>query len=75
VSLGAVFLLNFHFYSFFKRHRGVWFSTRAFAMLTLYYFYSGTVFALCYGAHILRRARGGATPGARATELGRIGDA
>jgi GT2 family glycosyltransferase len=75
-SLGAVFLLNFGFYSFFNRRRGVWFSAGAFAMLTLYYFYSGTVFTLCYGAHMLRRARGIApTPGASATELGRIGDA
>lgn len=74
-ALGAVFLLNFHFYSFFNRRHGICFSTGAFAMLTLYYFYSGTVFTLCYGAHMLRRARGVEPPGARATEFGQIGDA
>lgn len=67
--LVAVFLINFRFYSFFRRRRGVWFAVRAFAMLALYYFYSGTVFSLCYGAHALRKARGATQAGGRAREL------
>jgi glycosyltransferase involved in cell wall biosynthesis len=55
-TLGAVFLLNFRFYLFLRKRRGLAF--RSFAMLALYYFYSGTVFVLCYGAHVLRKAGG-----------------
>lgn len=54
--LAAVFFLNVRFQRFLKARRGLWFAARSFALLTLYFFYSGTVFALCYCAHILRRA-------------------
>ena len=82
-ALAASFLLKLRFYAFFYRERGAWFTTGAFAMQTLYYFYSGTVFTLCYGAHIYRKARGVTRPeaaataatAATATEFGRIGDA
>ena len=59
-ALASVFLLNLRCYNFYRARRGLWFANGAFAMLTLYYFYSGTVFALCYGAHVLARAGGDA---------------
>lgn len=74
-ALAAVFLLNFRFYSFFQQRRGHWFAIGAFAMLTLYYFYSGTVFTYCYGAHVLKKARGVTRTGERATEVPADSDA
>lgn len=56
-SLAIVFLLNLRLLRFFEKRRGVWFAARAFAMLCLYFFYSGSVFALCWGAHALKKAR------------------
>jgi glycosyltransferase involved in cell wall biosynthesis len=69
--LTAVFLLNLRFFRFFKTRRGVWFSVKAFAMLLIYYLYSGIVFALVYCSHILKDA-GRAT---RAAESGPTKDA
>lgn len=56
VALCAVLLLNLPLLRFFARRRGAWFAVRAFGLQLLYYFYSGTVFALCYAAHALKRA-------------------
>lgn len=54
-ALSAVFLLNLGFVRFFKTQRGVWFSMRAFAMLVLYYLYSGFVFTFVYCSLIFKR--------------------
>jgi len=70
-ALIAVFLLNLRFFRFFRERRGVWFSVRAFAMLILYYLYSGIVFTLVYCSHIFKHA-GRAT---RAAESGPTKDA
>jgi glycosyltransferase involved in cell wall biosynthesis len=70
-ALIAVFLLNVGFFRFLKTRRGMWFSVKAFAMLVLYYLYSGIVFTLVYCAHILKDA-GRAT---RAAESGPTKDA
>jgi glycosyltransferase involved in cell wall biosynthesis len=48
LSLLTVFLFNIELHRFLEAQRGVWFSIKSFAMLVLYYFYSGAVFALCY---------------------------
>jgi glycosyltransferase involved in cell wall biosynthesis len=70
-ALTAIFLLNLRFFRFFRERRGVWFSVRAFAMLVLYYLYSGIVFTLVYCSHILRDAG----RAARAAESGPTKDA
>jgi glycosyltransferase involved in cell wall biosynthesis len=54
IALTIVFLLNLRFYRFFKERRGRWFSLRSFAMLVLYYLYSGIVFTLVYCSHIIK---------------------
>ncbi|HVF49490.1 MAG TPA: glycosyltransferase family 2 protein [Pyrinomonadaceae bacterium] len=59
VALAIVALINLPLLRFFARRRGAWFAARAFGLQLLYYFYSGTVFALCYAAHALKRARAG----------------
>jgi GT2 family glycosyltransferase len=74
-SLAGVFLLNHRFHRFLKGRRGAWFALRAFPLLALYYFYSGTVFALCYVEHLLRQAFGATGAGRRAAESGRVEDA
>jgi glycosyltransferase involved in cell wall biosynthesis len=74
-TLAAVFLLNFRFQRFLKERRGLWFAARSFALLTLYYFYSGTVFVLCYCAHILRKRAAIKQLAPAATESERINDA
>ena len=66
-TLTAVFLLNLRFHCFLKEQRGLWFAARSFALLTLYYFYSGTVFALCCCAHVLRKRTAIKRPGPAAT--------
>lgn len=71
----AFFLLNLRFYNFLRLRRGFWFATRAVAMLALYYFYSGTVFILCYGALVLRRVMATARPGPTVETSRQIGDA
>jgi GT2 family glycosyltransferase len=57
-ALATVFLLNLPFHRFFKRLRGGWFSVGSFAMLVLYYLYSGTVFTLVYCSHALKSGVG-----------------
>jgi GT2 family glycosyltransferase len=74
-TLAAVLLLNLRFQRFLKERRGLWFAARSFAMLTLYYFYSGTVFALCYCAHVLGRRGAAGRLGPGATEPERMNDA
>jgi GT2 family glycosyltransferase len=74
-TLTAVFLLNFRFQRFLKERRGLWFAARSFALLTLYYLYSGTVFVLCYCAHVLRKRAAIKRLGPTATESERIPDA
>lgn len=49
-ALASVFALNLRLFRFFRERRGVAFAAASFAMLVLYYFYSGTAFALCYCA-------------------------
>lgn len=62
-ALAGVFALNLPLLRFFARRRGAWFAAGAFAMHCLYYFYSGTVFVLCRGAHGLRQLGGGSKSG------------
>ncbi|MEA2176383.1 MAG: hypothetical protein QOD00_3975 [Blastocatellia bacterium] len=73
--LAVVFLLNCRFYNFLKGLRGHWFALRSFSLLALYYFYSGTVFALCYCAHVVGNAFGLTRLGQRAASAGRVKDA
>lgn len=70
-SLAAVFLLSLRFQRFFWERRGGWFSAGAFAMLVLYYLYSGTVFTLVYCSSVVKNILGDE----RAAERGRINDA
>jgi GT2 family glycosyltransferase len=74
-ALACVFLLNRRFFGFLKARRGGWFALRSFPLLALYYFYSGTVFALCYCAHIVRKVFGGTRLGQPSAETGRVKDA
>jgi GT2 family glycosyltransferase len=75
-ALLAVFLLNLRFYLFLKERRGHWFAARSFAMLALYYFYSGTVFVLLYCASLLMSVGGGTRRLARRDSAsGRVNDA
>jgi hypothetical protein len=53
-ALALIFVLNLPLLRFFARRRGAWFAAGAFAMQCLYYFYSGTVFVLCWLAHGLK---------------------
>lgn len=71
LALTTVFLLNLRFYRFFKERRGLWFAMKSFAMLVLYYLYSGIVFSLVYCLHVLKNSIG-QTP---AAEPGRMNDA
>lgn len=57
LALTAVFLLNLRFHRFFKERRGLWFSFRSFAMLVLYYLYSGVVFTLVYCSRIFKNVK------------------
>jgi glycosyltransferase involved in cell wall biosynthesis len=57
-ALMATFILNLRFYRFFRELRGSWFSAGSFAMLVLYYLYSGTVFTLVYCSHALKNGVG-----------------
>jgi GT2 family glycosyltransferase len=70
-ALAAVFLLNLRVHRFFKERRGAWFSVGSFAMLVLYYLYSGTVFTLVYCSSVLKHGVGYG----RAAERGRTNDA
>ena len=54
-ALLGVVALNLPLLRFFARRRGARFAAGAFAMQCLYYFYSGTVFVLCWCAHGLKR--------------------
>ncbi|HEV7859253.1 MAG TPA: glycosyltransferase family A protein [Pyrinomonadaceae bacterium] len=74
-ALAGVLLLNHRFFSFLKSRRGQWFALRSFPLLALYYFYSGTVFAFCYCAHVLRNVFGGTRLGQQSSEPGRVKDA
>ena len=74
-ALAGVFLLNHRFFRFLKARRGQWFALKSFFLLALYYFYSGTVFALCYIAHIIRNVFGGTRLGQQPAEPGRVKDA
>jgi GT2 family glycosyltransferase len=60
----SVFLIKLRCYSFFKRRRGHWFALRSFAMLLLYYLYSGATFALVYGLRVLKNVFGITHPAA-----------
>lgn len=53
--LAVVLLLNLRLLLFLAARRGAWFALRSFVMQCLYYFYSGTVFALCYVVHTLKK--------------------
>jgi GT2 family glycosyltransferase len=75
VALGVVFILNYRFFDFLKARRGRWFAFRSYFLLALYYFYSGSVFALCYCARIIRNVFGGARLGQPSAESGRVKDA
>lgn len=68
LALTIVFLLNFRLCSFFNERRGLWFSVRSFAMLVLYYLYSGAVFSLVYCSHVLKSAVGH-TPAAESGQI------
>lgn len=72
-ALTIVFLLNFRCCRFFKRRRGLWFSVKSFAMLVLYYLYSGAVFSLVYCSHVFKNVVGEHAP--PAAESGRMNDA
>ena len=72
LALMIVFLLNLRFHRFFRERRGLWFALRSFAMLVLYYLYSGTVFSLVYCSHVLKTSVGHTPP---AAESGRMNDA
>ena len=65
-ALVTVFILNLQFSRYFKKLGGAWFSSRAFAMLLLYYFYSGTAFVLVYCSHLLKSAGRGQVRGQHA---------
>lgn len=71
LALTIVFLLNLRCCRFFIRQRGLWFCLKAFAMLVLYYLYSGAVFSLVYGKHVLQNFAGRRP----AIESGRMNDA
>jgi GT2 family glycosyltransferase len=74
-ALGVVFLLNRRFFGFLKARCGQWFALRAFPLLALYYFYSGTIFVLCYFAHVIRNVFGGTRLGQQSAGPGRVKDA
>ena len=56
LALSIIFLFNIELHRFFKARRSVWFAVRSFAMLVLYYFYSGAAFAFCYCAAMWKGA-------------------
>jgi glycosyltransferase involved in cell wall biosynthesis len=66
----AIWLINLQFQRFLKKRRGLWFALKAFAMLLLYYLYSGATFTLVYVARVLKNGFGGA----RLAEPGRMND-
>jgi GT2 family glycosyltransferase len=74
-ALVCVFLLNHRLLSFLKARRGLWFAFGSCSLLALHYFYSGTVFALCYCAHIIRNVFGDTRLGQPSAEPGRVKDA
>jgi GT2 family glycosyltransferase len=74
-ALAGVFLLNLSLFCFLKARRGGWFALRSFPLLALYYFYSGTIFALCYCAHLIRNVLRGTRLGQQSAERGRVEDA
>lgn len=55
--LAIVFALNRRLYGFFVRRRGIRFTTLAFPMHLLYYFYSGVTFLVCWSMHVLNGKR------------------
>ena len=61
-ALAAVFLLNLRLFRFFRERRGKVFAAESFVMLVLYYFYSGTVFALCYCERVFGKMFEAASP-------------
>lgn len=71
LALAAIFILNLQLQRFFRRRCGWWFSVRAFALLVLYYFYSGATFTLVYCAHVFQRK----AANRRLEESGRVNDA
>jgi GT2 family glycosyltransferase len=71
-ALISVFLLNLPLQRFFRERRGVWFSACSFALLVLYYLYSGTVFTLVYCSSVLKPSVG---YGQSAAERERTNDA
>ncbi|HUQ33133.1 MAG TPA: glycosyltransferase [Pyrinomonadaceae bacterium] len=56
VALTVVFLLNLPLQRFFRERRGVRFSACSFAMLVLYYLYSGAVFTLVHCSSVLKNS-------------------
>ena len=75
VALTAVFFINLRQYSFFKAQRGLRFAWKSFAMSCLYYGYSSSVFAICFGEHVLTRAHGIIRPDRTAPDTGLVKDA
>ncbi|MBA3242708.1 MAG: glycosyltransferase family 2 protein [Acidobacteria bacterium] len=61
-ALASVFLLNLRLFRFFRERRGNAFAAASFVMLVLYYFYSGTVFALCYCERVFGKMFEAASP-------------
>jgi glycosyltransferase involved in cell wall biosynthesis len=69
-AAAAIWLINFQLQCFLKERRGLWFALKAFAMLLLYYLYSGVTFTLVYVSRVLKNAVGVA----RLAEPGRMND-
>jgi len=67
--LAGVVALNFDFYRFFARARGLWFAARVLPMHVLYYFYSGATFVALSLLHRVG-ARLARTPGRDALASG-----
>jgi GT2 family glycosyltransferase len=73
--LVVIFLLNLDLFRFLYARRGAWFAFGSFTMQCLYYFYSGTVFTLCYFAYTLRKALARVRLIRPAATAGRVNDA
>ncbi|HMF54804.1 MAG TPA: glycosyltransferase [Pyrinomonadaceae bacterium] len=74
-TLTAILLLNLPFYRFLKERRGRLFALRSFGMLSLYYFYSASVFALCYCMYVIGSACRFTRLKRRAAESEQVNDA
>jgi GT2 family glycosyltransferase len=52
--LGSILMLNYKLFGFFLKRNGPVFTTLAFGMHLLYFFYSGAAFSFCWVSHKLR---------------------